>query len=80
MQPHIISLCYSANDLSKQSRSGVLMDVSELLAFTVKNNASDLHISSGEPPMIRINGDMTRIKMDPLDRRELDVVDARRGP
>jgi len=47
------------------------MDVSELLAFTVKNNASDLHLSSGEPPMIRINGDMTRIKMPDIDRREV---------
>lgn len=45
------------------------MEVSELLAFTVKNNASDLHLSSGEPPMIRIHGDMTRIKMPPIDRR-----------
>jgi len=47
------------------------MEVSELLAFTVKNNASDLHLSSGEPPMIRIHGDMTRIKMPPIDRREV---------
>ena len=39
------------------------VDISELLAFTVRNKASDLHISSGEPPMIRIHGDMTRIKM-----------------
>ncbi|NWF37062.1 type IV pilus twitching motility protein PilT [Mariprofundus sp. KV] len=45
------------------------MEVSELLAFTVKNNASDLHLSSGEPPMIRIHGDMTRIKMPPIDSR-----------
>jgi len=42
------------------------MEVSELLAFTVKNKASDLHLSAGEPPMIRINGDMTRIKMQKL--------------
>jgi len=47
------------------------MEVSELLAFTVKNNASDLHLSSGEPPMIRINGDMTRIKMPDIDRRDV---------
>lgn len=50
------------------------MDVSELLAFTVKNNASDLHISSGEPPLIRINGDMTRIKMNELDQREVRTM------
>lgn len=51
------------------------MDVSELLAFTVKNGASDLHISSGEPPMIRIHGDMTRIKMPELAERDVqDMV------
>jgi len=50
------------------------MDVSELLAFTVKNNASDLHISSGEPPLIRIHGDMTRIKMPALDPREVQAM------
>ena len=50
------------------------MDVSELLAFTVKNNASDLHISSGEPPLIRIHGDMTRIKMPPLQAREVQSM------
>ena len=50
------------------------MEVSELLAFTVKNNASDLHLSSGEPPMIRIHGDMTRIKMPPVDKRDVQAM------
>ena len=42
------------------------MDLSELLAFAVKNGASDIHISSGLPPLIRIDGEMRRIKVDPL--------------
>ena len=50
------------------------MEVSELLAFTVKNKASDLHLSAGEAPMIRINGDMTRIKMPEIDRREIQAM------
>jgi len=50
------------------------MDISELLAFTVKNKASDLHISSGEPPMIRIHGDMTRIKVPPLSARDVQAM------
>ncbi len=50
------------------------MDISELLAFTVKNNASDLHVSSGEPPMIRIHGDITRIKMPPIEAREVQTM------
>ncbi|MDQ6967546.1 MAG: type IV pilus twitching motility protein PilT [Mariprofundaceae bacterium] len=50
------------------------MDVSELLAFTVKNSASDLHLASGEPPMIRIYGDMTRIKMPALEDRVVQAM------
>ena len=42
------------------------MDLSELLAFAVKNGASDIHISSGLPPLIRIDGEIRRIKVDPL--------------
>jgi len=50
------------------------VDISELLSFSVKNGASDLHMSSGEPPMIRIHGDMTRIKMPPLDERMVQAM------
>ena len=34
------------------------VDVAQLLSFTVKNNASDLHLSGGVPPMIRVDGDI----------------------
>ena len=34
------------------------MDIGELLAFGVKNGASDLHLSAGLPPMIRVDGDL----------------------
>ena len=37
------------------------MDITELLAFAVKNKASDLHLSAGLPPMIRVHGDVRRI-------------------
>ena len=39
------------------------MDITELLAFSVKNRASDLHLSSGLPPMIRVDGDVRRINV-----------------
>ena len=39
------------------------MDIAELLAFSVKNNASDLHLSSGLPPMIRVDGDIRRLTL-----------------
>src|SRR5947199_8271661 len=47
------------------------VDIAQLLAFAVKNNASDLHLSSGVPPMIRVAGDMKRINMPPLSHKEV---------
>ena len=47
------------------------MDISELLAFAVKNGASDLHLSSGLPPMIRVHGDVRRINLPPLEHRDV---------
>lgn len=43
------------------------MDIAELLAFAQKNKASDLHLSAGLPPMIRVDGDMKRINLPTLD-------------
>ncbi len=43
------------------------MDIAELLAFAQKNKASDLHISAGLPPMIRVDGEMKRINLPTLD-------------
>ncbi len=42
------------------------MDLSELLAFAVKNGASDIHLAAGLPPLIRIDGEIRRIKVDAL--------------
>jgi twitching motility protein PilT len=51
------------------------MDIGELLAFGVKNGSSDLHLSAGLPPMIRVDGDMRRINVPPLDHKEVhDMV------
>ncbi len=47
------------------------MDITELLAFGVKNNASDLHISAGLPPMIRVDGDLRRINLPALDKKQV---------
>lgn len=43
------------------------MDITELLTFSVKNKASDLHLSAGLPPMIRVDGDIRRINLPALD-------------
>jgi twitching motility protein PilT len=47
------------------------MDISELLAFSVKNKASDLHLSAGLPPMIRVHGDVRRINVPPLEHKDV---------
>src|SRR5919109_430716 len=47
------------------------VDIAQLLAFAVKNNASDLHLSSGVPPIIRVDGDVKRINMPPLKHKEV---------
>ncbi|HEB86168.1 MAG TPA: twitching motility protein PilT, partial [Gammaproteobacteria bacterium] len=45
------------------------MDITELLAFSVKSGASDLHLSAGLPPMIRVDGDVRRINVPVLDHK-----------
>ncbi len=47
------------------------MDISELLAFVVKNRASDLHLSAGMPPMIRVHGDVRRVNLPPLEHKDV---------
>jgi len=47
------------------------MDITQLLAFSVKNNASDLHISAGQPPIIRVDGDMRRVNLPSLEHKEV---------
>nr|WP_136250369.1 type IV pilus twitching motility protein PilT [Ningiella ruwaisensis] len=45
------------------------MDINELLAFSVQNGASDLHLTSGLPPIIRVDGEMRRLNIDSLDHK-----------
>ena len=45
------------------------MDIRELLQFTVQNDASDLHLSAGMPPMIRVDGDIRRVNLPAMDSK-----------
>src|SRR5436309_6507714 len=45
-------------------------DIVALLRFAKEQGASDLHLSAGMPPLLRINGEMVRLKMDPLSRED----------
>jgi len=47
------------------------VDISDLLAFSVKNKASDLHLSAGLPPMIRVHGDIRKINVPALSHSEV---------
>ena len=47
------------------------MDISQLLAFGVKQGASDLHLSAGLPPMIRVDGDIRRINVPEMDHKQV---------
>lgn len=47
------------------------MDISDLLGFAIKNKASDLHLSAGLPPMIRVHGDIRKINMPAMGHTEV---------
>ena len=50
------------------------MDITELLAFSAKQGASDLHLSAGLPPMIRVDGDVRRINLPALEHQEVHAL------
>jgi twitching motility protein PilT len=50
------------------------MDITQLLAFAVKNRASDLHLSAGMPPMIRVHGDARRLNVEPLAHERVQAM------
>ncbi len=50
------------------------MDITELLAFSVKHKASDLHLSAGVPPMIRVDGDVRKINLPSLEHRQVHAL------
>ena len=55
------------------------MDISDLLAFSVKNKASDLHLSAGMPPMIRVHGDVRKINVPVMDHSQVHDIRLVRG-
>jgi twitching motility protein PilT len=50
------------------------MDIAQLLTFAVKQGASDLHLSAGVEPMIRVDGDVKRINLPPLDHKQVHAM------
>jgi len=64
---------YGKSDQSAKGRS-MAVDVAQLLSFSVKNNASDLHLSGGVPPMIRVDGDIKRVNMPALTHKDVNSM------
>ena len=50
------------------------MNIQELLNFSVNQGASDLHVTAGMPPLIRVDGDIRRINVDPMDHKEVHAL------
>ena len=50
------------------------MDITELLAISAKNGVSDLHLSAGLPPMIRVDGDVRRINLPAMEHKEVHAL------
>ncbi len=50
------------------------MDITELLAFSVENNASDLHLSAGTPPSIRVDGDVRKLNIPAFDEKDVNAL------
>lgn len=50
------------------------MDITELLAFTIKNRASDLHLSAGTPPMVRVDGEMRKLEIPAISHQEVHTM------
>jgi twitching motility protein PilT len=61
-------------DLGLGKGPPMAVDIAKLLEFAVKNNASDLHLSAGVPPMIRVDGDVKRINMPALAHKDVNSM------
>ena len=50
------------------------MDLNELLSYSIDSGASDLHLSVGSIPMVRINGSMKPLNMDVLEQADMESI------
>lgn len=52
----------------------ISMDIKELLLFAKEESASDLHLSAGEPPTLRVDGEIRKVDAPPLKKEEVRTV------
>tara|TARA_R110000868_G_scaffold46118_6_gene152538 strand:+ start:2457 stop:3599 length:1143 start_codon:yes stop_codon:yes gene_type:complete len=67
------TFCYCFHD-EKNFAGEFGLDITELLAFSVKNKASDLHLSAGLPPIIRVDGEMRKLNVPALEHKEVHAL------
>ncbi len=51
-----------------------VMDIATLLRFATDQGASDLHLSAGEPAMVRVNGEIRKVDAPPLKKEEIHTL------
>jgi twitching motility protein PilT len=52
----------------------LVVDITELLAFSVQNKASDLHLSAGMPPIIRVDGHIRKMDLPVMDHKTVHAL------
>lgn len=69
----MLVICVTSHEVDAvvSARVNLIMDITELLAFAVQQGASDLHITAGMPPLIRVDGDVRRIKLPSMDHKQV---------
>jgi len=50
------------------------MDITELLLLTKERNASDLHLTVGAPPILRLDGKLVKLEHPPLTREQIHAM------
>jgi twitching motility protein PilT len=68
MQTVLITTSYT------EQKFEVFMDITELLAFSVEHKASDLHLSTGTPPMIRVDGDVRKLNIPAFEAKDVNAL------
>jgi twitching motility protein PilT len=65
---------YCGHHCDEEPRTGTIMEITQLLNFAFKSGASDLHLTAGMPPMIRVDGDMRRIDLPMMDHKTVHAL------
>lgn len=57
-----------------EEKTATKFSLNDLLQFTKENDASDLHLSEGSPPMIRVHGFLRKLELDGFGRNDIKLI------